>query len=138
MKYKNIFCILDSTSSVCRDFIRNVCKRGLKCRFSHVLPDSEDGPQDKRQRQNIESNSSYIKNDTSCIGGNRQDQKDSMLKEKHGVGPPMQLKVSIIKCILLLLLEQKISTNLISIQLRITISSLGYVLSRSSEPKCRV
>ena len=66
----------------------------MKCRFSHVLPDSEEPPQDKRQRQHSESNGGYMKNDASCIGGSRAEQKDSTLKDIHSGGPPMQLKVS--------------------------------------------
>ena len=96
---------------MCRDFIRNVCKRGTKCRFSHVLPDSEDAPQDKRQRQHIESNGAYMKNDASCIGVSRPEQKDSMVKDKHLGGPPMQLKVSIFKLLSLLLCFKEIDPN---------------------------
>ena len=109
------FCILDSSSSVCRDFIRNVCKRGTKCRFSHVLPDSEDAPQDKRQRQHIESNSGYIKNDASCIGGNRPEQKESMLKDKHSGGLPMQLKVCF---------SNTFHFNVLNLQLEISINGV--------------
>ena len=74
-----------------------MCKRGSKCRFSHKLPDSEDAPQDKRQRQHVETSNTYMnKNESSSgiIGGNRIDQqKESGIKDKLLAGPPMQLKV---------------------------------------------
>ena len=78
--------------------MRNVCKRGSKCRFSHKLPESEDAvPQDKRQRQHIETNNSYMNKSESpsgFIGGIRLDQqKEAVIKEKVSAGPPMQLKV---------------------------------------------
>ena len=74
-----------------------MCKRGSKCRFSHTLPDLDDTPQEKRQRPHMETNNSYLnKNEPSSNmgGANRLDQqKDSVIKEKHSVGPSMQLKV---------------------------------------------
>ena len=75
----------------------DVQPRGAKCRFSHTIPDSEEVPQDKRQRQHIETNNSYMnKNDSNFNMGaaSRLDpQKESIIKEKLAAGPPMQLKV---------------------------------------------
>ena len=84
------------SSSVCRDFIRNVCKRGSKCRFSHIIPSVEvdEGPQDKRLRPNNEHVTNYNKNDSSVVVGNRQDSKDSMGKDKTLGCTPMQMKVT--------------------------------------------
>ena len=83
------------SSSVCRDFIRNVCKRGSKCRFSHIPSvEVDEGPQDKRLRPNNEHVTNYNKNDSSVVVGNRQDSKDSMGKDKTLGCTPMQMKVT--------------------------------------------
>ena len=76
--------------------MRNICKRGSKCRFSHTLPDSEDsGLQNKRLRQHAEASNAYNKNESSSMGGSRQDQKESLAKDMiSGGGQSMQLKVS--------------------------------------------
>ena len=91
----NLFLLLESSvsSSICRDFIRNVCKRGSKCRFSHIPSvEVDEGPQDKRLRPNNEPVTSYNKNDGSVMAGNRQDSKESMGKDKTLA--PMQMKVT--------------------------------------------
>ena len=81
------------SSSICRDFIRNVCKRGSKCRFSHIPSvEVDEGPQDKRLRPNNEPVTNYNKNDSSVMAGNRQDSKESMGKDKTLA--PMQMKVT--------------------------------------------
>ena len=91
----NLFLFLESSlsSSICRDFIRNVCKRGSKCRFSHISSvEVDEGPQDKRLRPNNEPVTNYNKNDSSVMAGNRQDSKESMGKDKTLA--PMQMKVT--------------------------------------------
>ena len=93
----NLFLFLESSlsSSICRDFIRNVCKRGSKCRFSHISSvEVDEGPQDKRLRPNNEPVTNYNKNDSSVMAGNRQDSKDSMGKDKTLGCTPMQMKVT--------------------------------------------
>ena len=83
------------SSSICRDFIRNVCKRGSKCRFSHIPSvEVDEGPQDKRLRPNNEPVTNYNKNDSSVMAGNRQDSKDSIGKDKTLGCTPMQMKVT--------------------------------------------
>ena len=52
-----------------------------------------------------------MKNDASCIGGSRPEQKDSMSKDKHSGGPTMQLKVSILKFLSLLMGSKQINTS---------------------------
>ena len=91
----NLFLFLESSlsSSICRDFIRNVCKRGTKCRFSHITSvEVDEGPQDKRLRPSNEPVTNYNKNDSSVMAGNRQDSKESMGKDKTLA--PMQMKVT--------------------------------------------
>ena len=65
-----------------------------------MLPDSEDTPQEKRQRPHLEKNSNFLtKNESSSnVGGaNRLDQqKECVIKEKPSAGPAMQLKVNYI------------------------------------------
>ena len=93
----NLFLISESSlsSSICRDFIRNVCKRGSKCRFSHIPSvEVDEGPQDKRLRPNNEPVTNYNKNDSTVMAGNRQDSKDSMGKDKTLGSTPMQMKVA--------------------------------------------
>ena len=94
------YLILDpASSSICRDFLRNVCKRGAKCRFLHPKPfssDTENARPEKRIRQHEETNNSYNnKNDTAGSAvGDRNGHKESTAKDTALGGNSMQLKVS--------------------------------------------
>ena len=85
-----------SSSSVCRDFLRNVCKRGPKCRFLHsktFSSDTEGSRSDKHTRQHDETNQLYNKNDTTNVVGDKNDLKESTSKDNALGGRSMQLKV---------------------------------------------
>ena len=85
-----------SSSSVCRDFLRNVCKRGPKCRFLHskrFSSDTEGSRLDKHNKQHEETNHSYDKNDATNVIGEKNDPKDSTSRDNALGGRSMQLKV---------------------------------------------